>query len=268
MKEYLSVAYSMQQGELVPNDETLNKLMALVGPKRKVLCVGSTTIPLARTLCDSLSCEVTVIVDKTDYVTNDTPSNIRIVVDSLASSDLTKRFRADEFEVVILADALHQIKEYSQVLTNVLTYFSNAVVISVPQLFDNKQALINAQNQEIDRLKKLLRIKEESLSWYSKRLREHLVNHYKLEKTAKERVDYERDTNGKIHGLSENLRLKNEQYEILQQDRDRVVNELNRVNRYSADRLPKLLRYPVKATIAALTYGPFEPLRILKKKRA
>jgi Methionine biosynthesis protein MetW len=268
MKEYLSVAYNMKHGELTPNEETLNKLIALVGNRRKVLCVGGTTLPLATALVENMACSVTIVADSNDFIGGNIPGTINLVVDSLVSSDLTKRFRNDEFEIVILADALHQIKEYSQVLTKLLTYFSNAIVISVPQLFDNKQALINAQSQEIERLKQIIRIREESLSWYAKRLREHLVNHYKLEKTASERIAHEQQTASKMHQLSEAARLKDEQYSLLEQDRNRIVNELDRISRFSPDKLPSVFRYPLKALILMITCGPKELVQILKKKRA
>lgn len=266
MKEYLSVAYNMKQGDLLPSNETIDKLISLVGNKRQVLCIGIATLPLAKTLSDQLSCSVTVIVEPSDYLTEPTPPGITIITDAIASSEITKRFKPDDFDVVVLADALNQIKDYSNVVAQILSYFSGAIVISVPQLFDNKQSLINAQSREIDRLKQLLRTKDESLSWYAKRFREHLVNHYKLEKTAKERIDYEKETAGKINELSERLRLKEHAYNLLHADRDRMVEAFNIVTRYSVDRLPKIFRYPLKACIAFFTYGPLEPIRILKKK--
>lgn len=260
-----SKVLTIHQGE-INQDETINKLISVVGNRRKILCVGTSTLTLAKTLTEEHSCEVSVIIDPKDYLHLEKIGDLKIILESVNTLDLAKRFSPDDFEVIFIADTLQQVHDYSKILAGLIGFFANSLVISVPQLLEDKKALILAQSKEIKRLKAIIEQKEEGLAWYSKRMREHLANHYKLEKTAKERIDYEKSTQLKLHGLSETIAQKKKAYKALEDDRDRILAELHRVRNYSPDCLPFFLKYPLKGLISIYSQGIFHPFRALKKK--
>ncbi|MCO6429334.1 MAG: hypothetical protein J5J00_00610 [Deltaproteobacteria bacterium] len=254
------VAFDFNKMTVEEQEAAIQKVVQLLAGKSSVLCIGASALRLAETLAAYESRRVTLLTDNSDFISTDQSSSVRILVEPLASDSFLSRFTPDEFDAVVLTDPPLSSNTVTSKLPSLLTFFTGALVVSIPELITEEQAIIREQALEIERLKKVLRVREETISWYSKRLREHLVSHYKLEGTHAERK--------REHELSSELERKNQEYSALLADRDRIKDYADRLSRYSADHLPLILRYPVKALIALWAYGPLEPIRIIRKKKS
>lgn len=245
----------------------LFNLLALLAGKTRLLCIGASSLSLAQRLAQEGPHEVTLLVDPRDYLDPEHVQPVKLVIESLTSADLAKRFRHDQFDAVLLADPPQEQGSLKNQLGELMAHFRNALVISLPEALTREKSLLRQQETEIKRLQALLRTRDETISWYSKRLREHLVNHYILEKTHKERVQFEHDFGTRLASSEMRVSELTRECEILRGERDYYESRVEQLSRFSTDTLPKFIRFPLKALIAVLLRGPFEPIRILRKKK-
>ena len=126
------------------------------------------------------------------------------------------------------------------------------------------------------------------LGWYTKKFRELLVSHYSLLEKERAAVESERGARrenvvvlGELRKIGMNcdkLALeRNEKaaelaksqaaLELLNQQKLQLELEYNRVQGFSPDHLPRLLKFPVKALISTFARGPLEPLRIIEYRK-
>ncbi len=126
------------------------------------------------------------------------------------------------------------------------------------------------------------------LAWYTKKFRELLVSHYSLLEKERAAVESERGARrenvvvlGELKKIGMNCdKLALERNEMgqalaqaraalegLKQQKAQLELEYNRVQGFSPDHLPKLLKFPVKALISTFARGPLEPLRIIEYRK-
>lgn len=115
-----------------------------------------------------------------------------------------------------------------------------------------------------------LEARAEEVAWYTKKLKESLLSFYTLkekEEALQQLTEERAKLAAELEGVRTELTSVRAQHDSLAQERHIILTELMRLQKYAPDRLPRLIKLPLKALITTFCDGPLEPIRVLQKKK-
>lgn len=124
---------------------------------------------------------------------------------------------------------------------------------------------LRSENRE---LRTVLREKEDQLRWYTQKFKESLLSLHVLSDKEKKLQQRENELWSEKHQLEHQYNTVLNLNQILTREYNDLGSELTRLRKYNPERLPAILKVPVKTLVVSLADGPLEPIRVaLKKKR-